>query len=208
MSRTGQYISIVSCCDMRQDIVTDFGYCYIVICRRCCLGWKGVITVKWCDFLNLLDCSYCAFIYLHPLSHITDDYLSKNVIGLLFCEITIVILPRLSQYQGIWSKILWYLLILSPYLLPPLQTKSSVTTYMINNYSYWLIWNFTIMIGFSAVLPRPNYEPFSFQLFIMLANANANANICSWEITMTMKKLCLLSKSRNTFNSYYPQKVN
>ncbi len=33
--------------------------------------------------------------------------------------------------------------------------KLSVTSYMISNYQYRLIWNLTIVIGFSAVLPRP-----------------------------------------------------
>ncbi len=51
-------------------------------------GWKGFITVKWCDFLKLPDCSCCSFIYLYPFIHITDDWLSKNVTWLIFCEIT------------------------------------------------------------------------------------------------------------------------
>ncbi len=50
--------------------------------------WKGFITVKWCDFLDLSDCSHCSFIHIYQLIHITDDYSSKNVIGLIFCEIT------------------------------------------------------------------------------------------------------------------------
>ncbi len=38
-------------------------------------------------FSEPTDCSHCSFIYLYPRIHITDDY-SKNVIGLIFCEIT------------------------------------------------------------------------------------------------------------------------
>ncbi len=37
MNRPGQFINIVSYRDMRQDIVTDFEYPYIVIRRKCCL---------------------------------------------------------------------------------------------------------------------------------------------------------------------------
>ncbi len=36
------------------------------------------------------------------------------------------------------------------------HNKSSVKTYMINSYRYWPTWNFTVVIGFSAVLPRPS----------------------------------------------------
>ncbi len=90
----------------------------------------------------------------------TDDYLSKNVIGLIFCEITNNILTIMSQYRGIWSDIFWYLLMLSPLQLPPLKVhkKTSVTTYMINNYQYGPIWNFTMVTGFSAVQPKPNAD--------------------------------------------------
>ncbi len=51
-------------------------------------GWKGFNTVKWYNFLNLPDCFWCSFIYLFPLIHINDGYLSKNVIWLIFCKIT------------------------------------------------------------------------------------------------------------------------
>ncbi len=112
-------------------------------------------NVTW--FCELTDCSHCSFIYLYPLIHITDDYWSKMSLGQYFVKSLTVILTVLSQCRGIWSKILWYLLILSPQLLPLLRmhNKSSVTTYMINNHQYRLIWNFTIMIGFSAESPRP-----------------------------------------------------
>ncbi len=36
-ARAGKYINTVSYCDMRQDIVTDFGYRYIVIWPKFCL---------------------------------------------------------------------------------------------------------------------------------------------------------------------------
>ncbi len=35
--RAGQYIDIVPYHDMRQDVLTDFGYRYIVLWRNCCL---------------------------------------------------------------------------------------------------------------------------------------------------------------------------
>ncbi len=64
----GQYINIVSYHDMRQDMVTDFGFRYVLIWCNCSFpGWRGFITVKWCDFLNLSDCSRCSFIYSYPL---------------------------------------------------------------------------------------------------------------------------------------------
>ncbi len=49
---------------------------------------KRLLKVKWRDFLNLPDRSRCSFSYFYPLIHITDDYLSKNVTGLISCEIT------------------------------------------------------------------------------------------------------------------------
>ncbi len=110
-----QYISIVLYHDMRQDMVTDFRYRYIVIFLVLSFSvWKGFITVKWCDFLNLPDCSRCSFIVFYPLGHITDDYSSKMSLGQYFVKSPVVILTILSQCRGIWSKILWYLLILSP----------------------------------------------------------------------------------------------
>ncbi len=36
-----------------------------------------------------------------------------------------------------------------------MHNRSSVTTYMINNYWYWPIWILTTMIGFSAISSRP-----------------------------------------------------
>ncbi len=60
---------------MRQDIMTDFGYRYVVI----------TVVFSW---LKRLHYSKVMWFYLYPLIHITDDYLSKNVIGLIFCEIT------------------------------------------------------------------------------------------------------------------------
>ncbi len=79
--KAGHYIDIVSYRDMRQDIVTDFGYRYMVWVLSF-PGWKSFIPVKHCGFLNLPDC--CR----DPHIHLTDDYLSKNVIRLIFCEIT------------------------------------------------------------------------------------------------------------------------
>ncbi len=58
-------MSIVLYHDMGQDILIDFGYCYIVMWCKCCL------------FL------------VSPGLFLTDDYLSQNVIWLIFCEITI-----------------------------------------------------------------------------------------------------------------------
>ena len=57
-----------------RDIILDFGYCNIGRLL------KGCITVKWSNFLNLIDCSSCSIIYLYLLTHyihIIDDYLSK-----------------------------------------------------------------------------------------------------------------------------------
>ncbi len=91
-ARAGLYINIVSNRDMRLSF----------------------ITVMWCVFVNLSNCSCCSFIYLYPLIRITEDYLSINVTGSLFCEIT-----NSHPYNtvSVWRhlvKILWYLLILSP----------------------------------------------------------------------------------------------
>ncbi len=59
--------------DMRQDIITDFWYCYIVI---------------WCVLsLSLQDCSHCSFLPLATYPHYWS-LLVQNVIGLIFCEIT------------------------------------------------------------------------------------------------------------------------
>ncbi len=99
---------------------------------------KGFITVKWCDvFLNLPDCFYCSFIYPYPLIHITDDCLSKKCHWVIFCEIS-------NSHPYNTTSVLRYLVKnivifthLSPQLLQPLRMhKSSVATYIINNYRY------------------------------------------------------------------------
>ena len=52
--------------DMRRDIILDFGYRNIVIWYKCCLLFKGYISIKWRNFLNLPDCSSWSIIcHLH-----------------------------------------------------------------------------------------------------------------------------------------------
>ncbi len=46
------------------------------------LQWNDVIFWTYPTVLVVLLLTF------YPLIHITDDYLSKNVIGLIFCEIT------------------------------------------------------------------------------------------------------------------------
>ena len=85
-------------------------------------GFKGSITVKWCNFLNLPDCSSCHIICLYPLCHytqITDDYLSK-----CHCIINII-WKHWRSYRGIWSNILWYM-ILSILVSPSLNIIHAV----------------------------------------------------------------------------------
>lgn len=56
------------------DFFEDFGYHYSMIFQKC------RITVNWCNFLIILDCSSCSKVCLYPLNHyihITEDYLSK-----------------------------------------------------------------------------------------------------------------------------------
>ncbi len=86
----GQYIDTASYRDVRRYIVTDFGYrlYHDMAWVLSFPGWKGFTTVKWCDFLNLPDCSCCSLIHLYPLIHIFFDYLSKFHWVSLFCEIT------------------------------------------------------------------------------------------------------------------------
>ncbi len=42
--------------------------------------------------------------------------------------------------------------------LIPSNARQVISHNLHNNYWYWLIWNFTIVIGFSAVLPRPSWS--------------------------------------------------
>ena len=78
-------------------------------------GFTSCITVKWCHFLNLPDCSSCSIICLYPLNyyiHITDDYLSQTSLCKYFGK-AIIVNPTISlqyRYQSIWSKIMWYLI--------------------------------------------------------------------------------------------------
>ncbi len=134
-------------------VISWYGMC-------CFSGWKGFITVKWCVFVNFPDCSCCSFVYLYPLIHIADDYLSKNVIGFVFCEITnshsyntVVVLRYLFKNIVIFT---YFITLAAP--TPWNTQKLSVTTYMINNCWYEPTWNFAIVVGFSAPSPRPKSE--------------------------------------------------
>ncbi len=114
-------------------------------------GLKGFVAAKWCDFLNSPDCSCCSFTYLRPLIHITDEYLSKNVTELKFCEIT----NSHPYYTGSVFEVIGqkYCDIYSFYHLrcyDPLKCKTSCQsqpTYMITNFRYRpLIASFILII--------------------------------------------------------------
>ncbi len=51
MGMDGQYISVVSYPDMRQDTVTDFGYHYIVILRKFGLFLVEKASLKQSDVI-------------------------------------------------------------------------------------------------------------------------------------------------------------
>ncbi len=130
---------IVSYRDIRQYIVIDFGYCYIAIWRKCCLFLVEKAWLQWSDMISDLTRLFLLFFHW-PFIHFTDDYLSKNVIELIFCEIT-----NTHPYNTV--PVLRYMIkdyvIFTHFItlaLPPLRmhNKSSVTTYMINNYQHHL----------------------------------------------------------------------
>ncbi len=140
---------------MKQDIMTDFGYCYIVTCNYVSVvfSWLKRLhysAVMWFSelkrqfsFFYLLLCTLLMIIY------------HKNAIGLIFCEITSVHpynTISVSRYLVKNIVIFTHFIILAA---PTTHKKSSVTTYISSNHRNHPIWNFTIVIGFSSVLPRP-----------------------------------------------------
>ncbi len=68
-----------------------------------------------------------------------------------------------------------------------MHSKSSVTTYMINNDRYRPTWNFTIMIGFSAISPRPRIYLEVLQLF---ATGHWNTTLMSVVMYVISSSLC------------------
>ncbi len=132
---------------------------------------------------------FSLFIYLYPLIHSTDDYLSENITELMFGEITNShphSTVSVSRYL-VRNIVIFTHFIISPTLR--MHNKSSVTTYMISNYQYRLIWNFTVVAGFSAVSPRPNSYTgllinaklfrYWYQYWEMLVLVSASTPVCA-----------------------------
>lgn len=61
--------------------------------------FKGCIAVKLGDFMNCSTCSNACFHSLTHYIHISYDYLSKIVIGLIFCE---RVLAFIQRFEGEW----------------------------------------------------------------------------------------------------------
>ncbi len=136
----------------------------MIWCKRCLfLVEKGFITVKWCDFLNVPDCSrcccfFCLFVFKlslptyphywwlfikksHCVHSLWNHQQSSNTVSMLrYLAKNIVIFTHFITFAA---------------PTPRIHNMLSVTTYMISDYQCRLIWTFTIVIRFSALSPRP-----------------------------------------------------
>ncbi len=86
---------------MRQDTVTDLGYRYIMIWRKCCFFLVEKTSLQYSDVNLPLTCSRVFLFTIAHLSTLPTIIYQIMSFGQYFEKSPIVIRTILSQYRGI-----------------------------------------------------------------------------------------------------------